>query len=148
MTPSSAADCVFCRIVAGTLPASIVEQDDTIVAFLDPRQVHGGHTLVVPKLHVETIFDLDAATGAALMSALTRVAAALRTVVPSDGLSVWQSNGPGAYQEVPHVHFHLMPRRTGDGLLRIYPGRIENVRREDLDQQAELIRGALRAFDQ
>ena len=79
----------------------------------------------MPTRHVENVFELDASTGAAVMAVTVRVARAVRAAFQPDGLSVWQSNGPGAHQEVPHFHLHVMPRWTGDGLLRIYPHRVE-----------------------
>ena len=143
MTTEPATECAFCRIVADYELASVVHENRGAVAFIDQRQPHPGHTLVVPKRHVQTVFDLDEETGALLISLVAEVARALRTAIPSDGMSVWQSNGSGAHQEIPHVHFHLMPRHTGDGLLRTYPHRVEVVDRAEMDRQAAMIRGAL-----
>jgi histidine triad (HIT) family protein len=134
--------CVFCDIAGGRVAASIVYEDASALAFVDKRQLHPGHTLVIPRQHVETIFALDDETGAAVMAALVRVARAVRNALPADGMSIWQSNGPGANQEVPHVHFHLMPRHVGDGLLRVYPHRVENAGTVEMDRQAALIRDA------
>lgn len=92
------------------------------MAFMDLRQAVPGHVLVVPRRHIETIDRLDGDTAAHLMRVAARTAAAMRQAFAPDGLSLWQSNGEGAHQEVPHVHLHLQPRRIGDGLLRIYPG--------------------------
>ena len=114
-------DCVFCEIVAGRAEASIVHQDDRTLAFMDLRQPTEGHVLVVPKRHVPDVFALDDDDAAALMRAATRIANALRSVVPMDGLNLWMSNGAAAGQEVPHVHLHLLPRRTGDGVFEVYP---------------------------
>jgi histidine triad (HIT) family protein len=139
----AAADCIFCRIVTGEARASIAYEDETGLAFLDPRQANAGHTLVIPKAHIETIFDLDPPTGSALMTAIAEVSRGIRTAFPGEGMSIWQSNGPGASQEVPHVHFHLMPRIKGDGMLRIYPGHLETASREDLDECAARLRAAL-----
>jgi len=75
----------------------------------------------MPTRHVENLFELDDQVGAALMAVTMRVGRAVRDAFEPDGLSLWQSNGPGAHQEVPHVHIHVMPRWTEDGLLRIYP---------------------------
>jgi histidine triad (HIT) family protein len=141
MTDST--DCVFCRLVAGPNRGTAVLENDAVLAFMDQRQPDAGHVLVIPKLHVENIYDLQPETGAALIEAMSRVARALRAALPSDGLSIWQSNGPGAHQEVPHVHFHLMPRHIDDGLLKIYPGPVPKSDSDELARQAALIREAL-----
>ncbi|MEX2246392.1 MAG: HIT domain-containing protein [Dehalococcoidia bacterium] len=139
------ADCVFCRIVAGDAEASFVWRDAQTVAFMDLRQFSPGHTLVVPVKHVPDIFALDDETGAALMSTVTRVAAAVRAAVGAEGINIWQSNGEGAGQEVFHLHVHVLPRRTDDGLLRVYPSSPGHPSRAELDKQAEAVRGVLEA---
>jgi histidine triad (HIT) family protein len=114
-------NCVFCEIAEGRHPASIVFQDAESLAFLDLRQFHPGHTLVIPRRHVPDIRAVDALTAQVVLSTVVRVAKAVASVFPSDGLSVWHSAGEGACQEVPHLHFHVHPRHIGDELLRIYP---------------------------
>jgi histidine triad (HIT) family protein len=115
------AGCVFCEIVSGTQAASIVCEDALTMAFIDLRQFHAGHTLVIPRRHLGDVRELDHATGAALMAAVTRTARAVTAAFPNQGLSVWHSVGEAADQEVPHLHFHVHPRLPADGLLRIYP---------------------------
>ena len=114
--------CVFCEIVQRTRPASIVYEDDLTMAFMDLRQFHPGHTLVIPRRQVPDVRDLDATTGAALMAAITRITRAVDAAFPSEGISLWHSIGPAAFQEVPHLHIHVHPRKTADGFLRVYPG--------------------------
>ena len=135
--------CVFCEIVGRRLPAAVVLEDDTSLAFVDPRQANTGHTLIIPKHHIRDIRELDAETGAALMATLIRVTRAVDAAFPNEGLSLWHSIGRAAFQEVPHMHLHVMPRRTGDGLLRVYPSRIENTHPSELDPIAEQIRRLL-----
>jgi histidine triad (HIT) family protein len=108
-------DCTFCGIIAGQLPARFVHQDDRAVAFLDIRPLRRGHTLVVPRAHVTDLTSDGAA------EAVTAVAAALQATsrllidrLPADGLSVLQANRVAGGQEVFHLHFHLVPRWTGD----------------------------------
>lgn len=113
--------CVFCEIVAGERPASVVHEDDLTVAFMDLRQFHPGHTLIIPRTHIGDVRELDDSTGAALMAALARITHAVSAAFPNEGLSVWHSIGAAANQEVPHLHFHVHSCRIGDGLLRIYP---------------------------
>jgi histidine triad (HIT) family protein len=115
-------ECVFCEIMAGRAPADVVYQDDLTVAFIDPRQHNPGHVLVVPRTHVNDIRLLDPRTGAALMDTLIKITRAVTQAFPNDGMSLWHSIGPAAFQEVPHMHMHVHPRLLGDGMLRVYPG--------------------------
>jgi histidine triad (HIT) family protein len=132
-------DCIFCAIAAHDAEASIVFEDDATVAFMDLRQMSPGHTLVVPKKHVSDIFELDDDTGAAVMRMVARVARAVRDALHPDGINVWQSNGEGAGQEVFHLHVHVLPRVTGDGMLRVYPQRPDYPPRAELDAVAASI---------
>jgi histidine triad (HIT) family protein len=115
-------ECVFCKIMAGHVPADFVYQDALTVAFVDPRQHNPGHVLVVPRTHINDIRRLDPRNGAGLMDTLIKIARAVDQAFPNEGMSVWHSIGPAAFQEVPHMHMHVHPRRLGDGLLRVYPG--------------------------
>jgi histidine triad (HIT) family protein len=115
------AECVFCEIMAGRVPADVVYADDLTVAFIDPRQHNPGHVLVVPRTHINDIRHLDPRTGAGLMDTLIKIARAVDRAFLNDGMSLWHSIGPAAFQEVPHMHMHVHPRRLGDGLLRVYP---------------------------
>ena len=113
--------CVFCEITQGLSPAEIVLQDDLVLAVVDLRQFHPGHTLVMPRRHLHDVRELDPATSAALMWAVVRVTRAVGAAFPNQGLSLWHSIGEAAFQEVPHLHIHVHPRTLGDGLLQIYP---------------------------
>lgn len=114
-------DCVFCSIIKGDLDSAAVYEDETTLVFMNLRQSNEGHVLVVPRIHVEQIYDLDEDTASSLTSTICKVARAVRRVYKPDGLSIWQSNGPAAFQEVPHVHWHVLPRYTDDGYLVVYP---------------------------
>ncbi|RAO76755.1 HIT family protein [Dyella jiangningensis] len=117
------AACPFCEIAAGRLHASVVAQTDRVMAFLDLRQATEGHVLVIPRQHVETLFEIDPELAGEVMQLGVRVAQALRTALRPSGLNLWQSNGAAGGQEVPHFHLHVQPRRVGDGLLRVYADR-------------------------
>jgi histidine triad (HIT) family protein len=113
--------CVFCGIVRGTEPASVVWEDDLTMAVVDLRQFHAGHTLVIPRQHLRDVRELDHSTGAAVMAAVARITRAVAAAFPNQGLSVWHSIGEAAFQEVPHLHIHVHPRMPHDGLLEVYP---------------------------
>jgi histidine triad (HIT) family protein len=115
------ADCPFCAIAQGRAPASLVCETALSLAFIDLRQFHPGHVLVIPRRHIADVRGLDEETGSAVMAMLSRVARAVDGEFENQGLSLWHSIGPAAHQEVTHLHFHVHPRRVDDGLLRVYP---------------------------
>jgi histidine triad (HIT) family protein len=108
--------CIFCKIVAGAVPCFRLCEDAETLAFMDVNPVHDGHCLVIPKAHYPSVFEIapDALAAAAL--AAGRVARAVQAALQPDGLNLIQANGPGAAQSVGHFHFHVLPRRLGDGL--------------------------------
>ncbi len=136
--------CVFCEIVARRAPAAIVLDDQHTLAFADLRQANPGHFLVIPKAHIPDVRDLDAELGAALMQSVTRVTRAVSATFPNDGISLWHSIGPAAFQEVPHLHIHVHPRLPDDGLLRVYPTHPEITNAATLLDYAERLKAALR----
>ena len=136
--------CVFCRILAGEVPASVVLEADLVVAFLDIRPANPGHTLVVPRRHVDSFTDLTPTEVAQVAHCGQRVAAALkRGAVPCEGITVSLADGAAAGQDVPHAHLHVIPRRATDGLGWRAAGRLEQ--RDELDAIASRIRNALEA---
>jgi len=139
--------CVFCAIAQGTTPASVVDENDLVMAIVDLRQVHPGHTLVIPRRHLHDVRELDDATGAALMAMVSRITRAVGGAFPNEGLSLWHSIGEAAFQEVPHLHIHVHPRRVGDDLLRVYPQHPTNTERSTLDAYAAELRAHLDADD-
>jgi histidine triad (HIT) family protein len=108
-------DCIFCRIVAGALPASKVCEDGETLAFMDINPLTEGHVLVIPKRHCVGLFDADEAALAACARTLRRVALAQKRVLGLDSLNLLQATGRWAFQSVDHLHFHLIPRHEGDG---------------------------------
>ena len=135
--------CVFCDIVVGRVPATVIASDQHTMAFLDARQFHPGHVLVVSRDHVVDIRGANDELAAAILVMVARVARAVDIAFPNDGLSVWHSAGAGANQEVPHLHFHVHPRRTGDNVLRVYPSSPRLPEREQLDEWGDQLRDAL-----
>jgi histidine triad (HIT) family protein len=109
---SNDASCVFCKIVAGTIPSFKLYEDAMTLAFLDINPGNPGHALVIPKVHAASA-DKDLA---AVMATVRKVATAIEKTVKPDGLNLLQANGPGAAQSVFHFHMHILPRRNGDEL--------------------------------
>lgn len=112
--------CPYCENFEGRYssvvgPPAVVHDDDVLQVCLAPAPLGGmdGHALVLPKRHVPLLFDLTSEEEAALAHAVARVGRAIRTLVDPDGLLVLQRNGLAAEQMVPHVHFHVIPRREG-----------------------------------
>ena len=135
------ADCVFCKIVAKQIPATVVHEDEHTLAFMDIGQVNPGHVLVAVKKHAENIFALEEAQAAAVFRAAAKVARAIRSAFEPQGLSVYQANGAAAGQTVMHLHIHLVPRHEGDGMALTWP--VKNPPREKLAEYAQKIRAKL-----
>jgi histidine triad (HIT) family protein len=135
--------CVFCEIVRGAEPASVVWEDELTMAFLDLRQFHPGHTLVIPRRHFCDVRELDRETGAALMDAVARITRAVALAFPNQGLSLWHSIGEAADQEVPHLHIHVHPRILNDRLLRVYPSAAAEPDKAMRDKYAVTLRSHL-----
>jgi histidine triad (HIT) family protein len=108
--------CTFCEIVAGRLPSHRVAEDEHTVAFLDIAPANPGHTLVVPRAHAANVWDIPASTYGHVARMVHEVAARLSAALAPDGLNIVQSNGAAAWQDVFHLHVHLVPRSHGDDL--------------------------------
>lgn len=134
-------DCVFCKLVAGTIPSTRVYEDEHTLAFMDIGQVNPGHVLVALKKHAENLYALDEAQAAAVARTARRVALAIRDAFSPEGLSVYQANGRAAGQTVFHYHVHLLPRHAGDGMELVWPAK--NPPREKLEEYAARIRAKL-----
>jgi histidine triad (HIT) family protein len=135
------ADCIFCRIVARQIPASVVHEDAQTIAFMDLGQVNPGHVLVALKAHAENLYALHDDQAAAVFRTVARIARAIRAVFAPPGLSVYQANGPSAGQTVFHLHVHLVPRYDDDGMTFTWP--VKNPPRAVLEETAARLRGAL-----
>ena len=109
-------ESIFAKIVAGEIPCQRVYENDLILAFLDINPLAEGHTLVIPKRSAERLEDLTPEEGAEIGRQLPILARKIMQVTGSPGYNVLQNNGAVSGQEVPHVHFHIIPRREGDQL--------------------------------
>jgi histidine triad (HIT) family protein len=113
----SSPDCLFCRIVAGELPAQRVYEDERTVAFMDINPTSRGHVLVVPRTHSADLLDIEADDLAACLSTAKHIAGWQRFRLKADGVNLLQSTGRAASQVVFHFHLHVIPRYEGDGMV-------------------------------
>jgi histidine triad (HIT) family protein len=136
-------DCIFCRIIAGEIPAHKVYEDEATLAFLDINPASRGHTLVIPKQHAADLHSLSPDALAATARATQTVARLLRRGVQAEGINVLQNNGPAAGQEVFHYHVHLIPRWQGDRTLSMWrPGATDHAAFATLAAQLRNSEGA------
>lgn len=109
-------DCLFCNISKGKMNAATIFENSEFKVILDRFPAAKGHTLIIPKEHVENIFELDSETAAKLFALATHIAKVLKNVIKCDGMNVLQNNGKVAGQTVFHFHLHLIPRFEDDNV--------------------------------
>jgi histidine triad (HIT) family protein len=114
--PTGSSDCVFCKIIAGDIPCHRVFENDHLLAFLDIAPLAQGHTVVIPKAHAQRLDQLDPEVAAEIGRQLGQLGRRVVSATAAEGYNVLQNNGGVAGQVVPHVHFHIIPRRSDDGL--------------------------------
>ena len=141
MTAKTPAECVFCQIAAGTLPADVIFADDQVVAFLDARPVFKGHALVVPRPHVAMFAALSPEALGTLFTAVQRMSQAVEAGLQADGTFVAMNDKVS--QSVPHVHVHVVPRRRKDGLRGFFWPRVRYENAAEQSDFAARIRSAL-----
>ena len=136
-------NCIFCAILAAPELASFVYRDEQVAAFLDIRPVVAGHVLVIPNRHVANLSELDDEYGRHLFLAARRITAALyASGLPCEGVNLFLADGKAAGQDVFHVHLHIIPRFSQDGVAPCFLEHYddEDASREELDQIARKIR--------
>jgi histidine triad (HIT) family protein len=137
--------CVFCAIVTGEAPAIRIYEDDDYLAILDIRPFTRGHTLVMPKKHTVDLTDTPPETLADMLAIGQRIAQAARATELADATNVGINDGPAAFQSVPHIHLHVLPRRNGDKL-SVAKGML--LRRDpDREATGQILRDALAEID-
>lgn len=109
-------DCIFCKIVAGEIPASILFETDSGLAFLDVNPLSDGHLLFVPRDHYQRLSEMPPALAAKMAETIPRLGRALLAATKAEGYNLLLNEGASAGQVVPHVHYHIIPRKSGDGL--------------------------------
>ncbi|MGX7100285.1 HIT family protein [Globicatella sanguinis] len=134
-------DCIFCKIINGEIPSVKVYEDNLVYAFLDISQTTPGHTLLVPKEHVQDIFDYSPILAGDVLARLPKIAKGLDNAFPDMlGLNILNNNREAAYQSVFHSHWHLIPRYgEKDGFSLTFTNHMDDVSKEQLTSLAEQI---------
>jgi histidine triad (HIT) family protein len=135
-------DCVFCQIVTKAVPSHVVYEDDMVLAFLDVKPIHPGHTLVVPKQHSHDIFDISKGDWQHTADVVHTLATSVKSAVKADGVNLIMNNGGAAGQAVFHPHVHIIPRFEGDGI-SVMPQRVSSY--EEMMSTQEHIITAIKA---
>jgi histidine triad (HIT) family protein len=133
--------CLFCRIVAGEVPASIVFEDEISFAFLDHRPLFVGHCLLIPKMHVETLGDLPSDLVGPYFQNVQTLSRAVELGMNAEGSFVAMNNRIS--QSVPHLHVHVVPRKKKDGLKGFFWPRTKYKGDEEIETTRRLIVSAL-----
>ncbi|MHC4985219.1 MAG: HIT family protein [Planctomycetota bacterium] len=114
-------DCIFCKIVGGGIPAEVICRDEAAVAFMDIGPLAEGHVLLIPTGHHATLDQMPAEEAAAMLRHLPALVRAVQAATGCAGVNVLQNNGRAAHQVVEHVHFHVIPRNSGDAFQFNWP---------------------------
>jgi histidine triad (HIT) family protein len=109
-------DCIFCKIVAGELPATIVAEGERSLAFMDIQPASRGHALVIPRAHAKDVHEIEPEDLQAVAVMAQELATRMRDVLGADGVNLLNSSGAAAWQTVFHFHMHVIPRYEGDPL--------------------------------
>jgi histidine triad (HIT) family protein len=130
--------CLFCKMVAGQIPVAKIYEDDVVLSFLDIGPISDGHALVIPKQHFEKLHDCPAELLGKVVLRLGKIAAAVMGAMNSDGYNVLCNNGRAAGQLIEHLHFHIIPRSSGDGVFDRWPA--YKYEKEEIERIALKIR--------
>jgi len=136
-------DCVFCKIAAKKLPSAVVFENDDYIAFMDRSPFSVGHTLVCPKRHGETVWDMTEPEIGGLFTLASKISKAVMMATESDGFRFVQNNGEAANQMVAHVHVHIIPVKMSHK--GAYLDR-KDLSLEDLKKSADEIASALNSI--
>jgi histidine triad (HIT) family protein len=132
-------DCLFCKIVAGEIPGTIVAEDERTVAFMDINPATRGHALVVPRRHAANLGEISSEDFAAVADAARRLAIRAHSALDADGVNLMNSWGPAAWQTVFHLHVHVIPRYADDPLQ--LPWKPAPGTEVDIAEAADALRG-------
>lgn len=127
-------ECIFCKIIRGEIPSAKILETDKVLAFLDINPVSRGHTLVIPKTHYASYPEISPEVLAEIGTVLQKIGQAALSQLNSEGYNILLNEGRAAGQLIDHAHFHLIPRKTGDGVMEwpdVHPyaeGEMETIR--------------------
>ncbi|SHM44775.1 histidine triad (HIT) family protein [Anaerosporobacter mobilis DSM 15930] len=131
-------NCIFCKIAAGEIPSYTIYEDDDFKAFMDISPASKGHTILIPKVHADNLFELDETVASKLLPVAARIAKALKAELHCEGLNLLQNNGEIAGQTVFHFHMHIIPRYEVDKVVVKWVE--DKYEGEPLDQLSEKIK--------
>ncbi|AST90492.1 HIT family protein [Sutcliffiella cohnii] len=137
-------DCIFCKIINGDIPAAKVYEDEHVLAFLDISQVTKGHTLVIPKVHKENIYELTPELAGKVLEVVPKIANSIKAQFDPVGLNLLNNNGEAAGQSVFHYHMHIIPRYgKGDGFGAVWKSNQSDYTPEKLQEIASSIKNGI-----
>ena len=134
-------DCIFCKIVGKEAPAAVVYKDENTIAFMDLGQVNPGHVIVAVKAHIQDIYTLTDEMAASFFQTATRIARAVKKAMQPEGVTLLQANEAAGFQTVFHLHLHVLPRHTDDGVNLTWPAK--NPGMDELEHLAEQVKTAI-----
>ena len=134
-------DCIFCKIAGGKASAALVYEDEQTMAFMDIGQVNPGHVIVAVKPHIQDIYTLTDDLAAAFFQTAARVARAVKKAMQPEGVTLLQANEAAGFQTVFHLHLHVLPRHTDDGVNLTWPAK--NPGMHELERLAEQVKTAI-----
>jgi histidine triad (HIT) family protein len=126
-------DCIFCKIIKGEIPCFKIFEDDNVLAFADINPISRGHILIIPKRHIENMWEATEEELVTVMRTAKKLVHAIKDAINPDGVAVLQLNGKAVNQVVMHYHFHLIPRSKEEGKLsmtewELIPGNMEEIK--------------------
>lgn len=128
--------CIFCKIIKGDIPSSVLYEDEDFKVILDISPAAKGHAIILPKKHITNIFELEDDIAGKVLIVAKKVATALQNELGCDGVNLLQNNGEAAGQSVFHIHFHLIPRYHGDNVkISWIAGKYEDGEAKDLAEK-------------
>ncbi len=138
-------ECIFCKILDGEIPSRTVYEDEDTLAFLDANPLVPGHTLVIPKDHIERLGQMQAPLAGRYFEPVPRIVKAVETATDADGATLAWNDGEAAGQEIPHAHLHIVPRHEGDkqGPIHALFSGTEDVPDEEMKQIQHTIQAEL-----
>lgn len=136
-------NCIFCKIIKSDLPSSVVFENDEVLAIMDINPINFGHVLVMPKKHYQSLREVPTELSQKIFAVVTKIEKALWEIdrIKCEGTNILQNNGRSAWQEVFHLHFHIIPRFAGDNFRIKYVAK--KPERVELDAVCGAIRGKI-----